>query len=468
MKKLLITIIFILLVNITFASHETTVIVTPISSYETTNLSINLSITNEGPDQIMSTTLFFDNYTLIDINPIYTNIVYENDSNTITWNYSLLVSNPGETHIYNFGTFTFQTPLIDENTTYDWIIQTTDDEDYTFNNTIQITALNDYTSPTFSNILPENASFNLGSDSELFSISALDEETGIKNATLNYCNNESIQECDSLISTELSCIDNICSTTQDLSSYQDSSYINYKFDIANNVNEINSSEWYYIQLDKIPPSIILESPDNGIEVNQNETLTFAFKAIDNLAAYLDCSLIINDAIIDTKTIANDTSENFTYTITEAKNWNINCTDEIGLTNTSETRSFSIYSPPAPTTDDNGGGSSGGGGGSTKFNRPIENLPPIEKTTPEIKQEKTETPVIQQEQEKIISEPKQTTLQKFTGFVNYNVGKQGINIILLAVIISSSAGLLIIKLKNPKQLGLDIKFKREGKQVKIKI
>ena len=70
MKKLLITIIFILLVNITFASHETTVIVTPISSYETTNLSINLSITNEGPDQIMSTTLFFDNYTLIDINPI--------------------------------------------------------------------------------------------------------------------------------------------------------------------------------------------------------------------------------------------------------------------------------------------------------------------------------------------------------------------------------------------------------------
>ena len=461
MKKLLI-IVFIFLASIVLATHTTIITVTPDLSYETTNLSLNISITNNGPKQIINTTIFFNNYTLISIPDSTEYIDYTNTSDTIICS---TFFNPGSTQ--NFGSFIFQTPLTDENTTYNWIIETTDDKEDTFNNIIQITSLNDYTPPIFSNLLPENASFNLGSVSELFSIDASDEETGVKNATLNYCNNESIQECNSLISAELDCIENICNITQDLSIYQDSSYINYKFDIANNANEINSSEWYYIQLDKIPPSIILESPADNIEFNQNESLTFTFKAADNLASYLDCSFIINDVIIDTKIIANDTSDNFTYIITEAKNWNINCTDETGLTSQSETRSFSIYSPSPPAADTSGG-SSGGGGGSTKFTRPVEKTPVIEKT--EIKQEKIETPVREQEQEKIIPqiESKKTALQKFTGFVNYNVRKQGVNIILLIILISL-AGLLVIRLKRyPKQLGLDIKFKREGKQVKIRI
>jgi len=103
-----------------------------------------------------------------------------------------------------------------------------------------------------------------------------------------------------------------------------------------------------------------------------------------------------------------------------------------------------------TTSSSGGGSSGGSStSSSTFTRPAEkttgtvtgNTKPIEtpkqETTPE------QTPVQE------IKEPEKTQLEKFTGFVTYNIGKDGFNIILLSIIIFSSVGLLTLKLKKNK-------------------
>jgi len=87
-------------------------------------------------------------------------------------------------------------------------------------------------------------------------------------------------------------------------------------------------------------------------------------------------------------------------------------------------------------------SSGGSGGSTTFTRPTETKTKI---TP-IETKPTETPTLKQETQEIPLEIEtKTPLQKVTGFVSYNIEREGINIILLTFLVSLS-GLLYFKSK----------------------
>jgi len=154
----------------------------------------------------------------------------------------------------------------------------------------------------------------------------------------------------------------------------------------------------------------------------------------------------------------DEIDTCTYISPCTENWT--CTDWSTCLNNNQTRTCSdsnscnttisqqtliqnctIAETPSSSSSSGGGG---GSGGSTTFTKPTEKTTPTktvsEETTP------TPTPITKQEQQEIPLEIEtKTPLQKVTGFVSYNVGREGINIILLTFLVSLS-GLLYLKSK----------------------
>ena len=164
------------------------------------------------------------------------------------------------------------------------------------------------------------------------------------------------------------------------------------------------------------------------------------------------------------------TQNCLYTPSCEENWSCtewsSCIDEnqtricndlnfcnITINKPEEIQNCTIQETTTAVTTSSGGGGGGSSGGSSSssstFTRPAEKTTeavtentklietPKQETTPE------QTPVQE------IKEPEKTQLEKFTGFVTYNIGKDGFNIILLSIIIFSSVGLLTLKLKKNK-------------------
>ncbi len=101
-----------------------------------------------------------------------------------------------------------------------------------------------------------------------------------------------------------------------------------------------------------PPQIQLNLPSNNTQINNTQTITFNFTAIDDLNATLNCSIYLNGTLNQT----NDTTLNYTltdFTISGISygyhNWSVNCSDG-ALSNVSETWFFRIADtmPPVVT------------------------------------------------------------------------------------------------------------------------
>ncbi|MBI2133958.1 hypothetical protein HYU11_04720 [Candidatus Woesearchaeota archaeon] len=118
-------------------------------------------------------------------------------------------------------------------------------------------------------------------------------------------------------------------------------------DYSGNRN-FNSTNYTFI-VDTAKPAISLTSPANNTKQTDTSTATFRYSSTDNLEIG-NCSLILNDAIIQTDSSARvNTSLTFTKTLDNGDyNWSINCTDLAGNTGSSETRNLSISMPfPEP-------------------------------------------------------------------------------------------------------------------------
>ena len=104
----------------------------------------------------------------------------------------------------------------------------------------------------------------------------------------------------------------------------------------------NSTEVFIYATDNSYPVINLENPENDTEVTDSFIVTFYYNVSDNFNVN-NCSLIINDGIKGTDTTVDmNTSQQFPYNFANGQyNWSINCTDEAGNENQSETRNLSI-------------------------------------------------------------------------------------------------------------------------------
>ncbi|RLG01856.1 hypothetical protein DRN58_00840 [Thermococci archaeon] len=98
-----------------------------------------------------------------------------------------------------------------------------------------------------------------------------------------------------------------------------------------------------ITVDRQGPQIALNSPDNNSYLSTNN-VTFNFTAIDNLALTMNCSLYIDSILNQTNesTMNNTPTTFYIINIPEGQhNWFVNCSDEVGNYNVSETITFTI-------------------------------------------------------------------------------------------------------------------------------
>ncbi|MEM4711089.1 MAG: hypothetical protein QXL18_04020, partial [Candidatus Woesearchaeota archaeon] len=95
-------------------------------------------------------------------------------------------------------------------------------------------------------------------------------------------------------------------------------------------------------------NISLVFPDNGQTLNY-PNIDFIFNVSHPLWNVNNCSLIINDAVVNTTTIfpvpQNTNITLSTYLISGNYNWSVNCTDEYGIVSSSQKRSLTVRIPP---------------------------------------------------------------------------------------------------------------------------
>ncbi|RLG54786.1 MAG: hypothetical protein DRN95_08505, partial [Candidatus Hydrothermarchaeota archaeon] len=112
----------------------------------------------------------------------------------------------------------------------------------------------------------------------------------------------------------------------------------YAYDSAENVN---STEVAYFTIDLTPPNISLLSPANNSNLSTS-WVALKFKAIDNLANTMNCSLYINGILNQTESIANNTEGNFTIALSDGSySWFILCKDTAKNEGYSEARVVNI-------------------------------------------------------------------------------------------------------------------------------
>jgi hypothetical protein len=114
-----------------------------------------------------------------------------------------------------------------------------------------------------------------------------------------------------------------------------------------------SSTWN-ITIDRTSPWILLNSPDINSNLTSNY-VTFNWTASDSMAAFLNCTLYVEENIKETGiNSTNNTAINKTYIYGDGNySWNVSCLDQAMNINWSETRNFSIIAPPNVTLENPG-------------------------------------------------------------------------------------------------------------------
>ena len=114
-------------------------------------------------------------------------------------------------------------------------------------------------------------------------------------------------------------------------------WLNDTFGLSNQTAE------QIVRIDLLNPAINLEAPAPGATVNSS-VVEFDFNVTDS-SQYVNCSLYINDTLNKSRSNLLTNTQQFIVQQFEVGtyNWFINCTDQLGRSNISDTRSFTV--PP---------------------------------------------------------------------------------------------------------------------------
>ena len=330
--------LFLLIVSFASASHTASVSTGYVPIYETTSANVSVTVSNS----------------LFSTNSINNVTILANGFN-ITGTFGLTGWNPNllgnlinyyttDHKISNWGSQTFGIELkadnVDQNTTAQWTVTTADTNNELQQNPLSILILNDDSPPQISNAIPQNNSFiRQGTNNQLFSMDATDPETGVQgiSAAYGFCGNLSNN-------VQLTKANDTYSSLIDLSSYADSTVLCYLFTATNNGGSQATSEGI-MTIDGVAPSVTLIAPNADAMMNNNSE--FRYVGSDNLAPTLACALYVDSSEINS-TVANN-GEEVLVSVSDSPEgnhkWNVTCTDLVGLSNSSETRSFTLDKTP---------------------------------------------------------------------------------------------------------------------------
>jgi hypothetical protein len=103
-------------------------------------------------------------------------------------------------------------------------------------------------------------------------------------------------------------------------------------------------------IDKSPPAVILNSPENNSGIYYNSTLNrvyFNWSAIDSLDTLLSCNLSVDGTLRETNYLMSNGSSVRRYVqglSLGSHYWNVSCSDQMGNKNSSEVRYFNLTYP----------------------------------------------------------------------------------------------------------------------------
>lgn len=337
-RGLIVILLSILLLPSVIATHIPKVTSNYNSIYETNSANITLTVENG----------IFSAASINNVNLAINGFNVNNIVNVLGWtltNNNSINFNTNTNAISNWGLqrfgFTIQANNVAQDTQNDWTITTTDTDSDAEINTLQFTVLNDATPPIITATTP--GAFNLGA-TELFSIEANDPETGIANAKLYYSNCDLIYNNATNTSSmqyaadALTCANDLCSIDKDLTAENEGD-ICFKYDVSNRGGETATTTDLTSIIDRTAPSVTLTSPDDNVFLTAT-SVNLDFTVQDNYATQLACNVNVNgnSNLINSTTVNNSFSLNVNdglYT------WFVACTDEVALTQTTASRTFTV-------------------------------------------------------------------------------------------------------------------------------
>jgi hypothetical protein len=141
-------------------------------------------------------------------------------------------------------------------------------------------------------------------------------------------------------------------TNNTVSESSSNNTLNATFYCNDTLGQLNSSNTIFFGIDRTRPIIDLNYPAPGISTT-NSTLHFNYSLSDNNQIFKNCSMVFDGSILNTHyttgLISGGTDE-FVHSGYSAilHTWSINCVDEAGNIETSESRTFTKTSTSSPT------------------------------------------------------------------------------------------------------------------------
>ncbi len=344
-KRGLAIFVILTLLPMVFAAHSATSMTNYVPIYETQSTNITVLIANSISSTAAINEVDFtqNGFNITNIIPIF-NWDVTNNNDTVFTTATSAISSWGS---QNFG-FSITAPLVDQNTTVNWSVTTTDTNSDSTTDTLQLEVLHDDTPPVILGTTPSQ--FILGKN-DSFSVTANDPETGIAGAELFLSNctsvfdNQTNESGIEYIPYQLDCANNICSQILDLSSWQEGP-VCYTYNVSNNAREQMETGNLTTTIDRTAPSISIISPISGF-LNITD-VNLLFNAQERFGSPLNCNLDVND---NQYSIATNPG-NYTYNVSLSDgiySWNVSCSNEVDLIGNSSTNTFGVDTQPPNVT-----------------------------------------------------------------------------------------------------------------------
>ncbi|MBU0461814.1 MAG: Ig-like domain-containing protein [Nanoarchaeota archaeon] len=236
---------------------------------------------------------------------------------------------------------------VDDNETDALQVILIDDEGNNYEYYIPILIVNDDSAPILSNNHPEDGDhIKEGVSDELFSIDAVDPETGVSKVSVEWtiCDEDNVTPQD--YETELDNEEGTDTYTKriDLSEYENEDTVCFAFEGESNGGEIAREEGK-VRIDGEAPIVTLNYPDDEALINAESE--FLFTATDNLAEVLTC-IFYNDAV-QVSELSVDNGVQATVPAVDAEegvhDWKVTCRDKAGWETESEERMYILDKTP---------------------------------------------------------------------------------------------------------------------------
>jgi hypothetical protein len=125
-----------------------------------------------------------------------------------------------------------------------------------------------------------------------------------------------------------------------------SGYYNWSVECTDSFGLVNQSENRSFLVDFVSPNVESFYPEDG-GIIYSSIVEFNFSVTDDYDTNIYCGLNVDGSIVNSSYFSNDSIGVLSWMFSSGglKSWNITCNDSAGNTNTTQTKTFTLYTPP---------------------------------------------------------------------------------------------------------------------------